>query len=151
MVGRNTTSKRTKDKYIIATEARPQNRSVVHHILLHVIPPETPRRNYLKTRGPILAGYAPGAIPLTTPEGVAIKVKAGSKLLIEMHYTPNGHAQKDQSSVGICYAKDPSKIKREMKGDAASFPRRELFIEPNDPDKQVVQDSKMTSNPFVGS
>ncbi|MBD54125.1 MAG: thiol-disulfide isomerase [Rhodopirellula sp.] len=133
-----------EDKYIIATEARPQNRSVVHHILLHVIPPETPRRNYLKTRGPILAGYAPGAIPLTTPEGVAIKVKAGSKLLIEMHYTPNGHAQEDQSSVGICYAKDPSKIKREMKGDAASFPRRELFIEPNDPDKQVVQDSKMT-------
>ena len=61
-----------------------------------------------------------------------------------MHYTPNGHAQEDQSSVGICYAKDPSKIKRELKGDATSFPRGELVIMPNDPDKQVVQDSKKT-------
>lgn len=133
-----------EDKYIVAAEARPQNRSVVHHILLHVIPPGTPRKDYLRTRGPILAGYAPGAITLTTPEGVAIKVKAGSKLLFEMHYTPNGHVQKDQSYVGICFAKEPSKIKRELKGDAASFPHRQLDIEPHDPDKQLVQDSRKT-------
>ena len=134
-----------EDQYIVATEARPQNRSVVHHILLYVIPPNTPPRDYLRTRGPILAGYAPGAIPLTTPDGVAIKVQAGSRLLFEMHYTPNGYAQKDQSSVGLCFAKDPSKIKRELKGDAASFPPRQLIIEPHDPDKQLVQDSKKTN------
>lgn len=134
----------TEDKYIVATEARPQNRSIVHHILLHIIPPDTSPRNYLRMRGPILAGYAPGSIPLTTPDGVAIKVKAGSKLLFEMHYTPDGHAQKDQSSVGICFAKEPSKIKRELKGDAASFPPRQLIIEKNDPDQQRVQDSKKT-------
>ena len=135
----------TEDKYIVATEARPQNRSVVHHILLHVIPPEASPRNYLRMRGPILAGYAPGAIPLKTPDGVAIKVKAGSKLLFEMHYTPDGYAQKDQSSVGICFAKEPSKIKRELKGGAASFPPRQLIIEKNDPDQQRVQDSKKTT------
>lgn len=133
-----------EDKYIVATEARPQNRSVVHHILLYVIPPNTPPRDYFRTRGPILAGYAPGAIPLTTPDGVAIKVQAGSQLLFEMHYTPNGYAQKDQSCVGLCFAKEPSKIKRELKGDAASYPPRQLIIEPHDPDKQLIQDSRKT-------
>ncbi len=134
----------SEDQYIVATEARPQNRSVVHHILLYVIPPNTQPHDYLRTRGPILAGYAPGAVPLTTPDGVAIKVQAGSQLLFEMHYTPNGYAQKDQSSVGLCFAKEPSTIKRELKGDAASFPHRQLIIEPNDPEKQLVQDSKKT-------
>ena len=134
----------TEDKYIVATEARPQNRSVVHHILLHVIPPETTPENHHRIRGPILAGYAPGAIPLTTPDGVAIKVEAGSKLLFEMHYTPNGYAQQDQSYVGLCFAKDPSQIKHELKGDAASFPHRQLVIEPNEPRTQLVQDSRAT-------
>lgn len=134
----------TEDKYIIATEARPQNRSVVHHILLHVIPPGTPAKNYLRMRGPILAGYAPGAIPLTTTKGVAMRIKAGSKLLFEMHYTPNGYAQKDQSYVGLCFAKEPSKIKRELKGDAAAYPPKDLFLEHHDPQIQVVQDAKKT-------
>lgn len=134
----------TEDKYIVATEARPQNRSVVHHILLHIISPETETKDYLSKRGPIVAGYAPGASAFTAPDQVAIKVKAGSKLLLEMHYTPNGHAQKDQSSVGICFAKDPSKIKHELKGDAVSYPRRQLMIEPNDPHSTKIADSKKT-------
>lgn len=132
----------TEDKYIIATEARPQNRSVVHHILMHVIPPDTPREKRLRTRGPILAGYAPGAIPLTAPEGVAIKVQAGSQLLLEMHYTPNGYAQNDRSSVGICFADEPAKVKTQLMGDAASLHPKLLVIKPHESKREFVQDSR---------
>jgi len=132
----------SEDKYIVAAEARPQNRSVVHHILLYVIPPgdkETSRRI-------ILSGYAPGASPLIIPEGVAIKIKAGSKLLFQMHYTPNGVAQTDQSTVGICFAKDPTKIKRELKGDAAAVAERKLLIVPRDSNQQFSCYSRVVSS-----
>ena len=130
----------TEDKYIVATEARPQNRSVVHHILLYVIPPGKRPED---TRE-ILAGYAPGAIPLITPDGVAIKVRAGSKLLFEMHYTPNGYAQKDQSCVGISFAKQPFRIKRELKGSAAAVPSRSLVIKANEAGQRFECDSRQS-------
>jgi len=130
----------TEDKYIVATEARPQNRSVVHHILLYVIPPG---KRADDTRE-ILAGYAPGAIPLTTPDGVAIKIKAGSKLLFEMHYTPNGYAQKDQSCVGLCFAKQPLRIKRELKGTAAAVPSRSLIIKAKQAGQKFECDSRQS-------
>lgn len=134
-----------QDKYIVATEARPQNRSVVHHILLFVIPPEKDAEDVSE----ILAGYAPGAIPLTTPADVAVKVKAGSKLLLEMHYTPDGHAQMDQSCVGICFADEPAKIRRELKGTSAAPPNRELIIEPKKADQTFTCDSKRSRKNVV--
>jgi len=131
-----------EDKYIVAAEARPQNRSVVHHILLYVIPPGDQKAS----RRRILSGYAPGALPLSTPDGVAIKVEAGSKLLFQMHYTPNGVAQTDRSTVGLCFAKDPTKIKRELKGDAAAVAQRKLMIVPRDADQQFSCYSRAVSS-----
>ena len=34
-------------------------------------------------------------------------VKAGSRLMFQVHYTPNGVAVKDRSAVGITFAKKP--------------------------------------------
>jgi peroxiredoxin len=126
----------TEDKYIVAVEARPQNPRVVHHILLYIIPPG---KTYENSRR-ILAGHAPGAPPLITPNGVAIKVLAGSRLVFQMHYTPNGYDQTDQSYAGICFAKDPAKIKRELRGDAPAADGRgdndKLVIKPNENDQK---------------
>ena len=55
----------------------------------------------------MLAGTAPGDMPLKLPPGMAKKVPAGSKLVFQMHYTPNGTAQKDRSSIGLIFAKEP--------------------------------------------
>ena len=46
-------------------------------------------------------------MPLILEPGLAKKVPAGSKLVFQMHYTPNGKAQKDRSSVGLVFAKEP--------------------------------------------
>ena len=46
-------------------------------------------------------------MPTILPPGLAKKIPAGSKLVFEMHYTPNGTAQKDRSSLGLVFAKGP--------------------------------------------
>lgn len=103
-----------EDKYIVSAEARPDCRSVVHHILVYVIPPGKKRRDVRQ----IVAGYAPGSPPLILEDGVAIRVEAGSKLLFEMHYTPNGSQQDDLSYLGLRFT-DKKNVRKLLRGAVA--------------------------------
>jgi peroxiredoxin len=107
-----------EDVWIKASEVRPGTPSVVHHVVVIVQPPGAPE---LAERGgigdPVAVG-APGMPPMTFPEGTARFVPAGSKLVFQMHYTPNGVEQIDRTSVGLVFA-DPSKVIRAMKADMA--------------------------------
>ncbi|PAY18773.1 thiol-disulfide isomerase [Rhodopirellula sp. SM50] len=103
-----------EDKYIVAAEARPDKRSVVHHILVYVIP-EGERRQDLRQ---VVAGYAPGSPPMELKDGVALHVKAGSKLLFEMHYTPNGTEQEDLSYLGVKFTAKPN-VRKLLRGRLA--------------------------------
>ena len=49
------------------------------------------------------------------PEGYALKIPAGSKLVFQMHYTPVGTVQHDRSSVGFVFA-DEQEITHEIRG-----------------------------------
>lgn len=61
--------------------------------------------------GNLVAGYAPGATPMINSDGsTAMHVKAGSKLVFQLHYTPNGTPAKDRSFVGFKFAK-PEEVK----------------------------------------
>lgn len=111
----------SEDKYIDAAEARPDNRSVVHHILAFVIPPGAKRTN-LET---VLVGYAPGSPPVLLEEGLALHVPAGSKLLFEMHYTPNGSQQTDRSYIGVRFTSQ-EKVTKLIDGRAAIEQRFEI-------------------------
>ena len=53
--------------------------------------------------------YAPGDLGVAYPAGAAKKVPKGATLVFQMHYTPNGVEQKDRSSVGLIFAKEPPK------------------------------------------
>jgi len=71
------------------------------------------------TRGNLIAAYAPGANALFMGDGkTAVHVPAGSKLVFQMHYTPNGTEQKDRSYVGFRFVKDPSKIEFQARSTA---------------------------------
>ncbi len=60
--------------------------------------------------GNLIAGYAPGMNPILATDGTtAMHVTAGSKLIFQLHYTPNGTAQQDRSYVGFRYA-SPEKV-----------------------------------------
>jgi hypothetical protein len=68
--------------------------------------PQT-RRAPARQLGRFLVGQAPGARPAVFPLGSAKRIKAGSTLTFQMHYTPNGTAGKDRTRVGLIFAKQP--------------------------------------------
>jgi hypothetical protein len=109
----------TEDKWISATEAKPDSMETVHHILVTVQPPGESRSGAGRLNGGnLIAVYAPGQNPLISSDGAtAIHVKAGSKLVFQMHYTPNGTPQRDRSYVGFRFA-EPAKVTREARSAA---------------------------------
>ena len=95
-----------EDRWVVRAESKPGATEVVHHIVMFIV---EPGRLFNPELGnaPVLCGTAPGDMPLILPPGMAKKIPAGSELIFQMHYTPNGKAQKDRSSVGIIFAKEP--------------------------------------------
>ena len=103
-----------EDTWIKAAECRPGNREVVHHIIVAAVSRDKLRgRAHGDLESDWLAATAPGARPLILPDGMAKRIPAGSRLVFQMHYTPNGTAQEDLSSVGFVFA-DPKNVKREV-------------------------------------
>ena len=120
-----------EDRWIKAAEARPDNRSVVHHIVAFFVPPGAKLGG--AQRGAMI-GYAPGMPPTRFPEGAAMLVPAGSQIYFQLHYTPNGSPQKDRSSIGLIYA-DPAEVKHKIGGGMA--PNRFFEIPPGDDNYEV--------------
>jgi len=108
----------TEDKWVCGSEARPGNRSVVHHLILFYLPPGQERH---KPQDPLfnaIAAFAPGMPALVGPEGCALRIPAGSKLGFQVHYTPNGSPQTDISEAGLIFL-DPKQVKKQLEIEAA--------------------------------
>lgn len=91
-----------EDKWITSAQVMPGARSVVHHAIVFVRPPDGSRFRGVGW----LSAYVPGQRMVPLPEGRARKVPAGSKLVFQMHYTPNGIETPDTTRVGILFAED---------------------------------------------
>ena len=120
-----------EEKWLQAIEARPGNRSLVHHVLVYYeAPPDRPRgqpvlqpnrqdsrieestpgnRPERQPNAPpqLLATYAPGTNPQVFPAGTALRLPPGGTLHLQMHYTANGTAGTDRTKVGLIFAKEP--------------------------------------------
>jgi peroxiredoxin len=107
----------TEDKWIKAIEPRPGNPAVVHHILMFVLPPDGNLQG-LGEGNDFLGAYAPGLRPEPLEDGLARLVPAGSKLIFQMHYTPNGTPQQDRSYCGFVFA-DPQTVRKEVRVNSA--------------------------------
>ena len=53
--------------------------------------------------------YTPGNSYDQWPPGIAKRIKAGSDLVLQMHYTANGRATEDRTRIGVVFAKEPPK------------------------------------------
>jgi peroxiredoxin len=104
------------DIWVKASQVRPGNPAVVHHLVVYVLPPGQSSENPLDND--FLAAYSPGMPPRTLPEGTARVIPAGSKLLVQAHYTPRGTPQTDRSRIGLSFA-DRSTVRRRMTAAAA--------------------------------
>jgi len=105
------------DAWVRAVEVRPGYRAAVHHIIVYMLLPNEPLNDDNFARH-MLGTYVPGDAPVVFPEGMARKVPKGTKLLFELHYTPNGTPGEDRSQIGLVLAKGPTKL--EAKTDAAA-------------------------------
>ncbi len=115
------------DKWVQFAEARPGDRAHVHHIIAFI---REPGSQWLKDAKPgipfvpakvkedentdtselpsdFLVGYAPGQPPEMFEPGQAKLIKAGSDIILQVHYTTNGKASTDRSRVGLVFAKEP--------------------------------------------
>jgi hypothetical protein len=118
----------TEGRWVQMAEVLPQRRGNVHHAVVYVRPPDSPwlrhapigapftansltepdlRAGAMWTDSDILLVYAPGSSPDMWPATMAKYLPAGSDLVFQMHYTANGTATKDQTSVGLRFAKEP--------------------------------------------
>ena len=90
----------TEDKWIAAMEVQPGNRAVVHHTIVYVAPPGKRRRDDFI----FLSAYVPGLRFDPLPPESAKRIPAGSTLVFEMHYTPNGTRARghDANRTGVC-------------------------------------------------
>lgn len=120
-----------EDRWVERSESRAGAPSVVHHILIFILPPG--KRFFPGAPGnPVLGGTAPGDMPLMLAPGTAKKIPAGSQLVFQMHYTPNGVACKDRSSVALIFAKQHP----ERRVHTVPIPNLRLFIPPGDDNYQ---------------
>jgi len=143
----------TKDTWVQAAEVRPTDRAVVHHIIAFIREPKSnwfhgePAGQFftapqVKTKdepdtsalpSDFLVGYAPGQPAEILRPGQAKLIKAYSDIVFQVHYTPNGHATRDQTLLGIVFAKEPPK-ERVL---TLSATNGTFHIPPGDPDYRV--------------
>jgi len=96
----------TSDRWITASQVKPTENSIVHHAVVYIREPGQ-TWTHGPTKSDILTIYTPGASADVLPEGMAKLVKAGSDLVFEIHYTPNGKPTADQTRVAMIFAKSP--------------------------------------------
>ncbi len=91
-----------EDKWVTAAQVIPGNRAVVHHAIVFIRPPDGSEFRGIGW----LSAYVPGQRSTELPKHRARKVPAGSKLVFQMHYTPNGTEQEDITKIGLVFGKD---------------------------------------------
>ncbi len=158
----------TEDKYVQFAEIRQGNRELVHHIIVDVrypgngqLPPAgelTPERLAASRQqggdnarpadsDGRLVGWAPGEAPLILRPGHAKLIKKGSVLIFQVHYTTNGVAGTDRSSVGLIFSKVPVE-KRVITAGAVG---RNLAIPPGDPNYEVKSSFEFKEDSHIDS
>lgn len=97
----------TEDLYITEWEILPRERSVVHHANLV----RAPVRLKVVGIGQAVAGggdyigsYLPGARPFRYPVGTALRIPAGTKLSIQVHYVGGEREVADRIRFGVRFA-----------------------------------------------
>lgn len=120
----------TQDMWVRMSEIRPSHPEYVHHAVVYVRPPNSTwlrgapvgvpfvasdfadpklRAEAHETTTDMLLVYAPGSEPDRWREDMAKFIPAGSDLVFQMHYTTNGHAGSEQTSVGMVFSRKKPK------------------------------------------
>jgi hypothetical protein len=122
----------TEDRFVQAAEIRTNHPELVHHVIVFVQPPanyavksfgvsmrkdaQPPREKEPEVEiegkkvhrgrlGLFMAATGPGDRGNLFPTGSGFRIPAGSKLIFQVHYTPNGSPATEHTKVGLFYTK----------------------------------------------
>ena len=87
----------TEDRWITGWEFRPGNRSLVTQAVVSI------------ATGTALGSWTPPEGPILFPSGVAQRMPAGSRLVLELHYRRSATPEHDQSAVALYFGKRPAR------------------------------------------
>ena len=114
------------DRYVSAVDVHPGDRNTVHHVIAFIdstgesqkLDDDDPGPGYTcfgdagftptDASAATLGGWAPGSRPVVLPDGVAYKLPANSRVVLQVHYHPHGAAPlPDKTEIAVYYAKTP--------------------------------------------
>ena len=95
---REVTTSFPEDRWVTGIEVRPSALAQVHHVLVFAAPPG---KKPVTDGDDFFAAYVPGSSGFHYPDGYAKKLAAGSRLIFQLHYTPNGTATEDRTRLGL--------------------------------------------------
>lgn len=107
-----------EDKWVTAIEVRPSARAVLHHVLVFVDEERQAQAEEGKDgrpgfsgmrlqRAPMLGSWAVGGMPEHLPDGLAMRLPKGSDLVLQSHLHPSGKKEKEQTTIGLYFKKEP--------------------------------------------
>lgn len=124
----------SEDQWLTGVEVVPGSTAVVHHAVVSL---DAARETealpgadgsypcFGGAPGPFLGGYTPGAPPFEMPEGAAIRVPAGSLIVLNIHYHPTGFpGNTDATAVRLRMSTQTpaQKVQFEFRGNASAAP-----------------------------
>jgi len=120
----------TEDKFIKAIEVVPGNLAIVHHVVVFAADANITDCIMPIIAGQTLVGYAPGAPPTVFPSEddlkLGMKLKAGSNIMLQIHYPEGTAGEWDSTSVNFYFYPDNETGIREV----VSGPYVQNFIFP---------------------
>ncbi len=150
----------TEDAFVNSIETRPGNPLQVHHLIAYTVPDEAfddvdallaedDRPGYECFGSPrydgaqMFAGWVPGQVRQPLQEGHGVKIPAGAKVAIQMHYTTlNDPDGSDRTEVDLFFVdrdEHPDPVEMVLLQLAAL----DLFIDAGDPDSLTTIDSPL--------
>jgi hypothetical protein len=125
----------TEDRWLRAVEIRPGARPVVHHIVAIAQALNDTRIKKLEdVQLDMLGGTGPGEQAAPYPAGTGKLLRAGSNVMLQIHYTANGTAVRDLSRIGLYFASTPP----ERTLHSHLFETRDFLVPAGHPDYEVT-------------
>jgi hypothetical protein len=133
-----------RDRYVRASQYVAGDRTVLHHTLNQLIPPDFKKNGgridfgYQDPNAARITAYIPGAQPQLEPPNTGGLLKKGSSIALQLHYTTNGRATTDASEIGLWFYPDDQVPSERMTGDCAC-----IFVKGWDPIPPFDNDHEM--------
>jgi len=127
-----------EDKWVRAVQFIPGDESVLHHLLTYVTAPledfDGGEANTASVARRFLEGYAPGKVEaMEFPENTGVFIPEGHKLSMQFHFTTNGRATTDETTLGLYMYDEPPMYENFTRSVAGPFK-----IPPHDQDYKAA-------------